>query len=91
MTQKQENGWKAGIALVSVLIAIVSGAIVIGGQNQKLEQTCQEQKEIKEKADVLAGKVAKHDTDIVKIQTDLQYIRSGVDEIKSEIKKGNGN
>ena len=67
-------------AIAGVILTIASMVWALATQNQKLEVNCTEVKMVKEKVDI-------HDKTITQIETKLDYISKGVDEIRKEIKK----
>jgi uncharacterized membrane protein len=80
MTQRRIDIAKTIITFAGIAITLIGVAIAFGAQNQKLEGTVAEQAKMKERVDA-------HDISITRLETKVDYIIKGVDEIKAEIKK----
>ena len=76
----KNNNRRTIIWLMIVGLAITTGGIIwaMGGQNQKLETVSTEQSLLRVKAE-------KHDTDISGMQTDIQWIRGGIERIEEKL------
>ena len=70
--------------IITITISFASLVFAVATQNERLNYTCAEQ-------DKMKAKIESHDLAITEIQTDIKYIRLGIDEIKREVKKQNGN
>ena len=81
MTKQQgDNTIKTVSVILSMVLAAGGVLFAIGAQNQKIETMGCEQT-------VLRGVVADHEKSITTLETKMDYIVKGVDEIRTEIKK----
>ena len=78
MTRQDRNSL-AGFLATILTIAVTIGGIVwaLSAQNQKLEAGCKDIEAVK-------LKVERHDRSITTIETKLDYIIKGVDELKKK-------
>jgi hypothetical protein len=81
------NGyWKTGLAFLAAAVTLVGWGMTWANQSARI---CANQSEIgtlKEKMESVADQTTESEKAIVRMETKIEYIIKGVDEIKSEVK-----
>jgi septal ring factor EnvC (AmiA/AmiB activator) len=81
------NGyWKTGLAFLAAAVMLVGWGMTWENQSARI---CANQSEIgalKEKMASVADQTSESEKAIVRMETKIEYIIKGVDEIKSEVK-----
>lgn len=87
MKNKSEGTVKLITAVVTIVITLASLVWALATQNSKLEINCKEIIEIKTANGEQEKTINSHARQITSIETKLDYITKGIDEIKTEVKK----
>ena len=81
------NGyWKTVLTILAVAVMLVGWGMTWANQSSQIHANRAEIGTLKEKMESVADQTTESEKAIVRMETKIEYIIKGVDEIKSEVK-----
>jgi len=80
------NYWKTGLALLGAAVMLVGWGIVWANQNAKIMANRSDIELLKRDVSSVSDQASESEKAIVRMETKIEYIIKGVDEIKAEVK-----
>ena len=80
------NYWKTGLALLGAAVMLVGWGIVWANQNAKIMANRSDIELLKRDVVSVSDQASDSEKAIVRMETKIEYIIKGVDEIKAEVK-----
>ena len=80
------NYWKTGLALLGAAVMLVGWGIVWANQNAKICANRSDIDALKREVCSVSDQASDSEKAIVRMETKIEYIIKGVDEIKAEVK-----
>lgn len=78
--------WKTGLALLGAAVMLVGWGIVWANQNAKIMANRSDIELLKRDVVSVSDQASESEKAIVRMETKIEYIIKGVDEIKAEVK-----
>ena len=81
------NGyWKTGLTILAAAVMLVGWGMTWANQSSRICANQSEVGALKEKMESVADQTSESEKAIVRMETKIEYIIKGIDEIKAEVK-----
>ena len=84
--QAMSGYWKTGLTFLAAAVMLVGWGMTWANQSARICANRAEIGALKEKMDSVADQTTESEKAIVRMETKIEYIIKGVDEIKAEVK-----
>lgn len=87
MAESNDKLLKRLKVIIEILIVFVAIAVSFVTIRERTVQNCEKIGKLEKKTENVSTQTTKNKEELIELKTDVKYIKKGIDDIKSELKK----